>query len=119
MICEGPTDAISLQLQGVNATATLGCSISVTQSRLLAGFQGRIIVGYDNDDAGRTGLKKLHQTVNCQRFLDISYCFPDKRYKDWNDMHVKGINLLQYVKENTQDYDSRVFEIQNELNNFN
>jgi hypothetical protein len=34
-------------------------------------------------------------------------------------MHVKGINLLQYVKENTQDYDSRVFEIQNELNNFN
>jgi 5S rRNA maturation endonuclease (ribonuclease M5) len=119
VICEGPTDAISLQLQGVNATATLGCSISATQSRLLAGFQGRIIVGYDNDDAGRTGLKKLHQTINCQRFLDISYCFPDKRYKDWNDMHVDNINLRQYVKENTREYDSRVFEIQNELNNIN
>jgi hypothetical protein len=119
VICEGPTDAISLQLQGVNATATLGCSISPTQSRMLAGFQGRIIVGYDNDEAGISGLNRLHQTINCQRFLDISYCFPDKQYKDWNDMHVDNINLRQYVKENTHEYDPRVFKIQNEIYNIN
>jgi hypothetical protein len=34
-------------------------------------------------------------------------------------MHVDNINLRQYVKENTREYDSRVFEIQNELNNIN
>jgi 5S rRNA maturation endonuclease (ribonuclease M5) len=119
VICEGPTDAISLQLQGVNATATLGCSISPTQSRMLAGFQGRIIVGYDNDEAGISGLNRLHQTINCQRVLDVSYCFPDKQYKDWNDMHVDNINLRQYVKENTHEYDPRVFKIQNEIYNIN
>jgi 5S rRNA maturation endonuclease (ribonuclease M5) len=115
IVCEGPTDAISLQLQGVNATATLGCSLSVTQSRMLAGFQGRIIVGYDNDSAGKAGLKNIHTTINCQRFLPISYCFPDSRYKDWNEMHVDNINLRQYVKENTREYDSRVFEISSVL----
>lgn len=111
VICEGPIDAISLQMQGVNATATLGCSISNVQSRLLANFQGRIIVGYDNDDAGKKGLKNLHQLINCQRPLDIDYCFPDEEFKDWNEMHIKDINLMQYVKENTLPYERRVFEI--------
>lgn len=115
VICEGPIDAISLQMQGVNATATLGCSISNTQARLLAQFQGRVIVGYDNDEAGKKGLKSLHQLINCQRFLDIDYCFPDKRFKDWNDMHVANVNLRQYVKENTLPYDGKVFEISSVL----
>ena len=119
VICEGPIDALSMQSQGVNATATLGCTISNTQARLLAQFQGRVIVGYDNDDAGRKGLKNAHELINCQRYLDIDYCFPDKQYKDWNDMHVKGINLRQYVKENTVPYERTVFQIINELNNIN
>ena len=117
VVCEGPTDAMSLQMQGVNATATLGCSLSPVQSRLLAGFQGRVIVGYDNDEAGKAGLKRLHETINSQRFAKISYCFPDKKYKDWNEMHVDNINLRQYVKENTHEYDPQVFEIQNQLVN--
>lgn len=115
VICEGPVDAISLQMQGVNATATLGCSISNTQSRLLAKFQGRIIVGYDNDEAGKKGLRNLQLTINAQRPLDIDYCFPDKQYKDWNEMHVDNVDLLQYVKENTLPYDRRVFEISSVL----
>jgi len=119
VICEGPVDAISLQMQGVNATATLGCSISNTQARLLAHFQGRVIVGYDNDEAGINGLNKLHQLINCQRPLDIDYCFPDKQFKDWNEMHVKGINLRQFVKENTRDFDPRVFKIENTIWNIN
>lgn len=119
VICEGPIDAISLQARGVNATATLGCTISETQARLLAKFQGRIIIGYDNDDAGRKGLKHAHLLINSQRYLDIDYCFPDKQYKDWNNMHVNNVDLRQYVKENTVPYERTVFTITNELNNIN
>jgi hypothetical protein len=35
VICEGPLDAISLQIQGVNATCTMGCSVSDYQVEAL------------------------------------------------------------------------------------
>ena len=60
VVCEGPFDAISLQIQGVNATCTMGSSVSEHQVELLKDFGGKVIIGYDNDSAGERGINKFN-----------------------------------------------------------
>ena len=105
VICEGPLDAISLQLQGVNATCTLGCSISETQVNELKEFEGKIIVGYDNDVAGNRGVNRFDYLRRLKRMADLHICHPPLEVKDWNEAHVKGWNLHSYVDLHTKKYD--------------
>ena len=104
VICEGPLDAISLQNQGINATCTMGCSISDVQIDILSDFQGRIIVGYDNDDAGQRGLERIERMRKKKRMDSISVCCPPSPYKDWNDAHIESIDLKAWVAKNTSEY---------------
>ena len=57
VVTEGPFDAITLQNCGVNATCTQGSHVSNTQMQELSDFPGKVIVSYDNDDAGKDGLR--------------------------------------------------------------
>jgi len=104
-VCEGPLDAISLQLQGVNATCTMGCSVSQEQLDILKDFEGKIILGYDNDEAGQRGIQKFDRLRKCKLMSEISLCPLPKGFKDWNEAHVKDFDLKKWVDEETVMYD--------------
>ena len=86
VLTEGPIDAITLQINGINATSTQGCHISYSQLDMLKGK--KLIFSYDNDEAGSVGLKKARKTCLAKNIKDIYTCAPPKKYKDWNDFHV-------------------------------
>ena len=105
VVCEGPLDAISLQLQGVNATSTMGCSVSEHQVELLKEFGGKIIIGYDNDDAGKRGITRFDYLRRIKRMADLYICHPPSEVKDWNEAHMKGFDLHKYTRSHTKKYD--------------
>lgn len=105
VVCEGPLDAISLQITGVNATCTMGCSVSQYQVEALKDFTGRIIIGYDNDDAGRRGVGKFDYLRRIKRMADLYICHPPSEVKDWNDALMKSIDLQGFVELRTIKYD--------------
>jgi len=104
VVCEGPLDAISLQNQGINATCTLGCLVSDVQMDILSDFKGRIIVGYDNDEAGKRGLERFDRLRKEKRMDRIFVCCPPSKYKDWNDAHIDGVNLNVWLWHNYTEY---------------
>jgi len=105
VVCEGPLDAISLQLHGVNATCTMGCSVSETQMEILRDFKGEIILGYDNDEAGLRGIQKFDRLRKQKMMGEFSVCNPPTGCKDWNEAHVKGENLKVWVLDWKLKYD--------------
>ena len=105
VVCEGPLDAISLQNQGVNATCTMGCSVSDHQIEQLKGFEGKIIIGYDNDDAGKRGVNRFDYLRRVKRMADMYICHPPLEVKDWNEAHIKGMDLQKFVDQHTKKYD--------------
>ena len=99
IICEGPLDAITLKLHGFNATCTVGSSISTIQMQMLKEFTGRIILAYDNDEAGVRGLEKFN--VLRKQFLMPNFYLvsPPAKYKDWNEAHIQEEDLNLWIKE--------------------
>jgi len=105
VVCEGPLDAKSLQLQGVNATAAMKNIISPVQAEMLASFKGRVILGFDNDEAGRRGFDRFDK-LRKYRNMDAFYvCSPPDGSKDWNEAHIKGENLSKWVTQKSSLYD--------------
>jgi len=84
VVCEGPLDAISLQLQGINATSTQGSKPSYIQMQIISEFPGEIMVGYDNDDAGNKGFLSFEKIRRSHRMSPLHRVSPPKGYKDWN-----------------------------------
>jgi hypothetical protein len=86
VVSEGPLDAMSLQTAGLNATCTQGCKMSHTQAQKLK--NKKVIIAYDNDEAGRSGFlaakKQLLHSLNS----DIYSVTPPKEFNDWNDFLV-------------------------------
>ena len=105
VVCEGPLDAVSLQLQGVNATCTMGCSVSEYQVEALKEFEGKIIIGYDNDDAGKRGVNKFDYLRRIKRMANLYICHPPSEVNDWNEALIKGIDLSRFVTDHTKKYD--------------
>ena len=115
VISEGPLDARSLQLQGVNATCTMGSSVSPRQAEILSLFNGKIILGYDNDEAGRRGIKKFDRLRRERRIEKFDICTPPSEFKDWNEAHVANFNLFEWVMEKSVPYDFE-YKISKQLN---
>ena len=105
VICEGPLDAISLQLEGVNATCTMGCVVSETQADILRDFGGKIILGYDNDEAGIRGIEKFENLRKCKIMPEFHVTALPPNCKDWNDAKMQKVPLAVWVSENTKKYD--------------
>jgi len=115
VVCEGPLDAISLQLEGVNATCTMGCVVSETQADILRDFGGKIILGYDNDKAGIRGIEKFEKLRKC-KIMPEFYVIPlPSNCKDWNNAKIQQVNLSEWVTENTAKYDY-TYKVINGLN---
>lgn len=105
VICEGPIDAISLQIQGVNATSTQGCSVSYNQLETLRDFKGRVILAYDNDAAGLHGQERFDTIRKNLRMPDLWICPVPKGHKDWNSAHCKFVDLHDWVEKNSTKFD--------------
>ena len=103
-ICEGPTDAISLNLNGLNATCTVGSTISNIQMQTLREFEGRIILAYDNDDAGKRGIEKFEHLRKKYMMPTFSICTPPFKYKDWNEAHQSNEDLYSWFMEKSYEY---------------
>ena len=103
-ICEGPADAISLNLNGLNATCTVGSTISHVQMQTLREFEGRIILAYDNDEAGQRGIEKFESLRKKYMMPTFSVCTPPFNYKDWNEAHQAGEDLYEWFTEKTYEY---------------
>lgn len=54
ILCEGYMDVIALHAAGFeNAVATLGTAITSEQARIMSKYTKRVIISYDNDEAGQ------------------------------------------------------------------
>ena len=102
VICEGPLDAISLNLQGVNATCTMGCRVSDSQIDQLAEFHGKVILGYDSDSAGRRGVEDFDRLRKHKRMSTPYFCPIPMEHKDWNEAHVSDFNLSEWIREQSK-----------------
>lgn len=60
LVTEGPIDALSTAAAGFRVVAVLGAtSAEADVARRLTAFTGRLVLGFDADDAGRTGADRL------------------------------------------------------------
>ena len=86
-ITEGPLDAISLKLNGINATCTQGSTLSNSQAEQLRGKQ--IVFAYDNDEAGRLGADSARNLMLRKNVNNFKVASLPEGIKDWNELHVK------------------------------
>jgi len=103
-ICEGPSDAISLNLAGLNATCTVGSTISNVQMQTLREFEGEIILTYDNDEAGLRGITKFDVLRKKYMVPSFSVCLAPEKYKDWNDAFINHEDLYTWVMKEKYEY---------------
>ena len=87
-LTEGPLDAISLQLNGLNATCTQGSNLSHAQADQIKDKQ--VIFAYDNDDAGRAGIKQARKLLLGKNKNEFCVATLPEGVKDWNDLHVRS-----------------------------
>ena len=114
VVCEGPLDAIALQLQGVNATATMKNYVSPYQAEILSTYKGKIILGYDSDKAGQRGIERFDEVRKEMRVEGFEICPPPSGYKDWNEAHIEDQDLFSWVKKMSQSYNFE-YKINNQL----
>ena len=92
---EGPLDAISLQLNGINATCTQGSNLSRAQADQLKDKQ--IIFAYDNDEAGANGVIQARKMLLSKNKNDFAVAKLPSVVKDWNELHARCKNSKDFV----------------------
>jgi DNA primase len=107
-ITEGIFDAMSLQKLGFNATTCLSANISLVQMSHLKFYPGRIVIAFDNDEAGDRGCNKALKHWREVRMETPLYkvCCPSS-YKDWNEAVVSSEPeiLADYIYETIKPFD--------------
>ena len=83
VVVEGPLDAIALQSLGVNSTSIQGSFMSYFQLKEIA--DKKIILSFDNDEAGRAGMAKALQLVRTKNLPSPYTVQPPEKFKDWNE----------------------------------
>jgi DNA primase len=64
ILCEGYMDVIALHAAGFsNAVATLGTAITAEQARLMKRYTKKVIIAYDNDNAGQNAADKAFRLL--------------------------------------------------------
>jgi DNA primase len=78
-------------------------------------YQGKIVVAYDNDRAGNDGLRAFDLRRRRTRMKPISYCFPVKGFKDWNEMFVKQPQLTLETLQSHREFNLNEWDTMREL----
>lgn len=64
ILCEGYMDVIAMHLAGFrNAIATLGTALTQEQARLMKRYTNKIIISYDNDNAGHLAAERASKIL--------------------------------------------------------
>ena len=114
VVCEGPIDAVTLNGIGINATCTMGCSISRTQMELLSTFCGKVIVGYNPDKGGKEGIVRFDTMRKILRLPTFYLAFPPSGTKDWNEAYCKNRTAeIRACIEEARPYDTLEFMLNN------
>ncbi len=93
VVVEGVIDAISLQLQGINATAIMGAHVSYQQAVQLKESGCEVILGFDNDEAGKRCTEVFDKTRRRLLMPEFKVASLPKGVKDWNEAHSKSIKF--------------------------
>lgn len=96
VLVEGPLDAISLQLNGINATCTQGSRLSHQQAGEIKDKQ--IIFGYDNDEAGAEGIQQARSMMLSKNKKDFCIATLPEGCKDWNELHTACQSKQHFIK---------------------
>lgn len=91
-LVESSFDAIRLDQCGLPAVATLGATVSGTQTDLLKKYFNEVILLADNDEAGRNMKQKLAERLGTK----LSTVSIDSQFKDIGDMTDEDIRKLEY-----------------------
>ena len=75
-VVESPLDAVRLYGVGVSAMATFGARVSLTQMGLLSSYN-RIVLAFDNDDAGRQATDEFLYYTRSQGLDILEVIYPD------------------------------------------
>ena len=106
IICEGEKDMLVARSYGMNAITLTGGSQSSIKSEYLENFRNRnVYIVYDNDDAGKTGAKKLYKQLidYCNVFITniSSVCKEEKEdISDFFNKYNKSREDFIYILEN-------------------
>ena len=106
VICEGEKDMLVARSYGINAITLTGGSQASIKSEYLENFRKRnVYIVYDNDDAGRTGAKKLYKQLidYCNVFITniSSVCKEEKEdVSDFFNKYNKSREDFIYILEN-------------------
>jgi len=76
-VFEGEKDMLIARELGLNAITLTGGASAIPSDLVLPAFKGRdVVICYDNDEAGRSGMegmfRALHSTAKSVRYIDIS-----------------------------------------------
>lgn len=106
VICEGEKDMLVARSYGINAITLTGGSQASIKPEYLENFRKRnVYIVYDNDDAGRTGAKKLYKQLidYCNVFITniSSVCKEEKEdVSDFFNKYNKSREDFIYILEN-------------------
>lgn len=98
-VVESPLDAVRLFGMGISAMATFGSRVSLKQMGLLSAYD-RIVLAFDNDDAGRQATDEFLY-YNRNRGLDIlEVTYPEgcKDPGDCTDTQLRDLNPRHSVR---------------------
>lgn len=106
VVCEGEKDMLVARSYGMNAITLTGGSQASIKPEYLENFRNRkVYIVYDNDDAGKTGAKKLYKQLidYCNVFITniSSVCKEEKEdISDFFNKYNKSREDFIYILEN-------------------
>ncbi len=117
-LTEGEFDTLTLFLCGFSGVACGGKTLSDIQLEMLRSRQYKVCLCPDNDKRvlesaapGRVAMVEMAKKL-FSVFLSVSYVFPPKVFKDWNDMLVahKPAIITEYIREMERSLDPLILE---------
>ena len=118
MLMEGYLDVLTAQKNGFeNAVASLGTSFTEEQAQLLKKYTDKILISYDNDEAGKNAVIKASYILKKYDF-DVKCLVMDGAEKDPDEFLRKNGKkaFIEVVKKSEEVFDFLTREASKDLN---
>lgn len=117
MLMEGYLDVLTAQKNGFeNAVASLGTALTEEQAQLLKKYTDKILISYDNDEAGKNAVIKAGYILKKYDF-DVKCLVIDGNEKDPDEFlrkHGKKV-FIEVVKKSEEIFDFLAKEVSKDL----
>ncbi|MBQ7352993.1 MAG: DNA primase [Clostridia bacterium] len=98
ILCEGYMDVIALHASGFeNAVATLGTAITPEQARVFSRYTKKVIISYDNDEAGQRAADKAFRNLQ-DVGIDVRILKSDSTEAKDPDEYIKKHGKDRFLK---------------------